>query len=317
MAKPLVVQTEDLDAVPAAWLRERAELVQCSHTEVPRFGQLMKQAEGLIVRTYTRVNLELLAGAPKLRVVARAGVGLDNIDIGACRSRGVEVVHTPGANTRAVVEYVNALMLDVLRPRMYMDRALAADQWVALRRELNAARQLCEMTLGIYGFGRIGTQMARLGAALNMRVLYTDLLEIPETARSGAAPVSPEALLRESDIVTVHVDERKSNRHLLNAAACAKLKPDVLFINTSRGFVVDHAALAAFLKSNPGAHAMLDVHDPEPIDAANPILGLSNARLSPHIASATDSAKREMSWVVRDVWRVLSGEKPECPAKHT
>lgn len=311
--KPLIIQTEDLDPAPAAWLRERCELIQCSHTE-PRFAELLKTADGLIVRTYTRVNVDLLAKAPRLKVVARAGVGLDNIDIPACRDRGIEVVHTPGANTRAVVEFVNALILDAFRPRAYLDRALPASEWTTIRRELNAQRQLCDMTLGIYGFGRIGTQMARLAAALNMRTLYTDLLDLPESSRSGASAVPPETLLRESDIVTIHVDERASNHHLLNAAAFANLKPDALFINTSRGFVVDHAALAAFLKSHPSAHAMLDVHDPEPIDAANPLLGLHNARLSPHIASATDTAKREMSWVVRDVWRVLSGEKPEFPA---
>jgi phosphoglycerate dehydrogenase-like enzyme len=313
--KPLVIQTEELDPAPAAWLREHAELVQCSHSEFPRFDQLLKQAEGLVVRTYTRVNLELLAKAPHLKVVGRAGVGLDNIDIAACRARGIEVVHTPGANTRAVVEFVNALICDAVRPRAYLDRAIPAADWITLRRELNAPRQLCEMTLGIYGMGRIGTQIARLGAALDMRVLYTDLLDVPEAVRAGARPVVPDQLLRESDIVSVHVDERPSNRHLLNATAFSKVKSEVLLINTSRGFVVDHSALATFLKSNPAAQAMLDVHDPEPIEASHPLLGLPNARLSPHIASATDAAKRQMSWVVRDVWRVLNGQQPEFPAR--
>ncbi|MBX3377643.1 MAG: hypothetical protein KF678_11650 [Phycisphaeraceae bacterium] len=315
MTKPLIIQTEDLDPLPAAWLRERADLIHCSHTDLPRFHDLLARAEGLIVRTYTRVNDELLSRAPHLKVVARAGVGLDNIDIPACRARGVEVVHTPGANTRAVVEFVAALLLDALRPRLFIDRPLPLQDWNRLRKELNAPRQLCDLTIGIYGFGRIGREIARLAAALNMRALYTDLLDIPEPARAGATPVPPDRLLRESDIVTVHVDERPSNRHLLNAAAFALLKPDAVFINTSRGFVVDHAALAGFLKANPGAQAMLDVHDPEPVEATNPLLGLPNAHLSPHIASATDHAKREMSWVVRDVWRVLSGQPPEFPAR--
>lgn len=314
MTKPIIIQTEDLDPVPAAWLRERAELIPCGHADA-RLPELLKAADGLIVRTYTRVDQELLSKGPRLRVVARAGVGLDNIDIPACRARGIEVVHTPGANTRAVVEYVTALMLDALRPRAYLDRALPADQWIAVRKELNAPRQLCDLTLGIYGMGRIGTQVARLGAAFNMRVLYTDLVEVPEGARSGAIPVTPERLLREADIVTVHVDERPENRNLLGEEAMGSLRADVLFINTSRGFVVDHAALAVFLRAHPRAQAMLDVHEPEPIVASNPLLGLPNARLSPHIASATDSAKREMSWVVRDVWRVLNGEKPEFRAK--
>lgn len=315
MTKPLIIQTEDLDPIPAAWLRERADLVHCSHTELPRFHDLLASAAGLIVRTYTTVGPDLLARAPLLKVVARAGVGLDNIDIPACRDRGVEVVHTPGANTRAVVEFVAALLLDALRPRVFLNHALPLQEWNKLRRELNAPRQLCDLTIGIYGFGRIGREIARLAAALNMRALYTDLLDIPEASRTGATPVPPDRLLRESDIVTVHIDERATNRHVFNAAAFGLLKPDVLFINTSRGFVVDPAALANFLSANASAQALLDVHDPEPFDASNPLLCLPNAHLSPHIASATDHAKREMSWVVRDVWRVLSGQPPEFPAR--
>lgn len=311
---PLVIQTEDLDREPAAWLAARCEFVACAFSDVPRFHELLKRAEGLVVRTYTKVNAELLGRAPKLRVVARAGVGLDNIDIPACRARGIEVVHTPGANTRAVVEYVSALIADSTRPRVYLDHAPTDAQWHDIRRSLNARRQLCEMTLGICGFGRIGSQIARVGAAMDMRVIYHDLVTIPEARRSGALPVSFDELLSGSDILSVHVDDRASNKWFFNAAAFGRMKRDVLFLNTSRGFVVDDGALAEFLKSAPGAVAMLDVHDPEPITKSNPLLGLSNARLSPHIASATDTAKRNMSWVVRDVWRVLSGERPEFPA---
>jgi phosphoglycerate dehydrogenase-like enzyme len=241
-------------------------------------------------------------------------VGLDNINIHACRSKGIEVVHTPGANTRAVVEFVAALLADALRPRIYLDHAPSAEEWHRVRRDMNAKRQLCELALGILGFGRIGSQVARLGAALDMRVQYYDLIEIPESARAGAIPVPLDTLLRESDVFSVHIDDRPTNRQFLDGKAFDRLRPDVLFLNTSRGFVIDDAALAAFLKANPLAQAMLDVHDPEPIEASNPLLGLANARLSPHIASATDTAKRNMSWVVKDVWRVLTGEKPEFPA---
>src|SRR5690606_28137715 len=144
--------------------------------------------------------------------------------------------------------------------------------WHELRRTYVARRQMDELTLGIYGFGRIGSAVARLGAALDMRVLYNDLLEIPESARAGATPVSPERLLAESDVVTVHVDYRPENRHLMNAAAFARMKPDALFINTSRGFVVDPAALREYLVRNPGAAAMIDVHDPyEPISPEYPL----------------------------------------------
>jgi D-3-phosphoglycerate dehydrogenase / 2-oxoglutarate reductase len=312
--RPLVIQTEDLDPEPAGWLAERCELEVCPSTD-PRFAALLMRAEGLVVRTYTYVNPAMLSGAPRLRVIGRAGVALENIDVAACRARGVEVVHTPGANTRAVVEYVTALMVDALRPRMYMDAAVPPERWHELRRIYIGRRQLDELTLGIYGFGRIGSAMARVGAALDMKVLYNDIVDIPERRRAGAESVGVERLLKESDILSVHVDFRPGNRHLLNAAAFAQMKPDALFINTSRGFVVDPAALRTYLLSNPLARAMVDVHDPqEPIPEGYPLLGVPGAKVSPHLASGTERAKRNMSWVVRDVWRVLQGEKPEFPA---
>lgn len=313
--RPLVIQTEDLDPEPAAWLAERCEYVVCPFDEGPRFGELLGRAEGLVVRTYTQVNRALLARAPRLRVVGRAGVALENIDIAACRERGVEVVHTPSANTRAVVEFVSAVIADATRPRKYLEGAVEPAEWHALRRELIGERELNEMVLGVWGFGKIGSAVARVAAAMEMRAVYNDLLEVPREGRHGAEPVSVERLLGESDILSVHVDYRAQNRHLVNAAALAKCKKDVLFINTSRGFVVDPAALAAFLRANPRARAMIDVHDPmEPIPEGYPLLGVPGARLTPHLASGTARAKRNMSWVVRDVWRVLNGEKPEFAA---
>jgi D-3-phosphoglycerate dehydrogenase len=127
--------------------------------------------------------------------------------------------------------------------------------------------------------------------------------------------VSVERLLAESDVLSVHVDYRERNRHIVNEQSLGKCKPGLLFINTSRGFVVDPAGLAAFLRKNPHALAMVDVHDPfEPVTADYPLLGVPNARLTPHLASGTAQAKRNMSWVVRDVWRVLVGEEPENAA---
>lgn len=313
-SKPLVVQTENLDAAAAAWLAERCELVVCSSDDAA-FANLLNRADGLLIRTYTNVNEAMLAGAPRLRVVARAGVGLDNVDVGACIKRSITVVSTPGANTRAVVELVTAYMLDALRPRVYLDHAPSKDQWNATRKSMIAPRQLCDLSLGIIGLGRVGSGMARVGAAMNMRVRYHDLVEIPETLRHGAEPAGLELLLRESDVVSVHVDGRAENRNLIGAHALGICRPNVMLINTSRGFVVDPSALAAFLKLHPAAMAVLDVHEPEPFGAEYPLLGVKNARLTPHIGAATASAHANMSWVVKALWRVLSGEKPEHPAR--
>lgn len=314
--RPFVVVTEELDEACRLWLAERCEVEACP-SEDARFGELIGRAGGLVVRTYTQVDSALLAKAPGLRVVGRAGVGLDNIDIAACRARGVEVVHTPDANTRAVVELVTAFMLDALRPREYLDKPLALKEWKSVRSGMVAPRQLAELTLGILGLGKVGGGVARVGAAMQMPVLFHDVRDISGEARWGAQPVSADDLFARCDVVSVHVDERASNRGLVGAALLARLKPGAMLINTSRGFVIDASAAAAWLKRDPSAMAILDVHDPEPFGADYPLLGLPNARLTPHIGAATRLAHRNMSWVVRDVWRVLSGEKPEfCAADH-
>lgn len=309
-----MIQTEDLDASAASWLGERCELLVQPADGSSAWTRALARAHGLVVRTYTRVDSALLAAAPVLRVVGRAGVGLDNIDVTACRTRGVEVVHTPGANTRAVVEYVLALMLDATRPRLFLDGPISSGEWNAVRRELVAKRELGEMTLGIWGLGRVGSGVARAASGLGMRTIYNDLRQIEPPGRFGAEPVSVERLLEESDVLTIHVDDRASNRGLLNTAALQRCRPEVLLINASRGMVVDAHALAAFMIAHPGAQALLDVHEPEPFDATYPLLDIPNVHLAPHLASGTQTAKRNMSWVVRDVWRVLSGERPEFPA---
>lgn len=305
MARPLVIQTEHLHAEAAQWLAERCELVQCPSEDEPRFSDLLKRADGLVIRTYTRVDTAMLDRAPRLRVVARAGVGLDNVDVPACEARGIRVFNTPDANTRAVVEYVTALLLDAVRPRVFLERALDTKSWKAARSDLIADRQLCEMTLGIWGLGKIGRQVARMARSIDMRVVYHDLLEIPEEQRHGALPVSRDEMLRTADALTIHVDGRAENHGILDAYALAQCKPDAIIINTSRGFVVDNAALAAFLLQNPESKALLDVHEPEPFGAEYELLGVENAWLSPHIASATSLAHKNMSWVVRQAWETL------------
>jgi phosphoglycerate dehydrogenase-like enzyme len=314
MTSPLVLQTEDLDASAAAWLAERCELVACG-VDDPRFSGLLARAEGLVVRTYTRVDGALLAGAPRLRVVGRAGVGLDNIDVGACAARGVRVVHTPDANSQAVAEFVLALLVDSSRPRVMIERAVDAKEWARLRKELRAPRQLSEMTLGVLGLGRIGSRVARMGVGIGMDVLYHDIREIGEQDRGGARPVSLAELCAKADVLTLHIDPRESNRRFVNASLLAMCKPALVLINTSRGVIVDDLALAAFLRRNPRAQALLDVHEPEPFGPDYPLLGLPNAHLSPHIAAATATAQENMSWVVRDVWLVLQGQEPEFGAR--
>lgn len=313
MAACTVVQSEHLAEPAAAWLAERCHLVVCPHDD-PGFRDALADADGLIVRTYTKVNAALLDAAPKLRVVGRAGVAVDNIDVVECRQRGIEVVHAPGSNTQAVVEYVLCLLCDALRPRMMIDRAVDKATWNRLRADVFAARQFNELTLGILGLGRIGRRVAEVARAIGMPVVFHDVTDVPDDARCGASRVSVEALFESSDVISLHIDSRPANRGFVGAALLERMKNDVLLINTSRGFVIDTAALAAFLRDHAAARAMIDVHDPEPIDADYPLLGVANATLLPHLAGRTVTALDNMSWVVRDVLAVLEGREPEHPA---
>lgn len=313
--RPTVVQTEELDPQAAHWLSERCELVKFGIERLPTLNGQLQHARGLVVRTYTKVDDALLDHLPNLKVVGRAGVGLENIDVAACTRRGIEVVHTPDANTSAVAEYVFSLIFDAIRPRLFLTETIDSKRWCELRKELRASRQLCEMTIGVLGLGRVGSSVARAAAGFGAKVIYHDLVAIPESRRFGAQPVDLGTLLTTADILTLHVDARPSNDRLLNADLLAKVKQDVLILNTSRGKVVDAKALAGFLQAHPQARALLDVHPDEPFLPSYPLVGLPNAFLSPHIAAATELANRKMSWVVEDIWRVLTGSVPAHAAQ--
>ena len=311
-----VVITETLDQTCADWLSEHCEVVWHQH-DAPGMDAQLADADALVVRTYTEVNDALLDQAPNVKVIGRAGVGLDNFDLPACEKRGVRVVYTPDANTQAVVEYVFGLILDHYRPRTALAPGTDAQAFHALRKT-EVGLELADLTLGILGMGRIGKRIATVAHAFGINVLGCDLLD--EAAIRKQLPGVPfsfvdhAALYTGSDIVTVHTDGRPENKQLINAEALTHLREDVLFINAARGMLVDHEALATWLEAHPDATAILDVHDPEPPAEDHPLYGCANAILLPHLASRTDTALRNMSWVVRDVVAVLEGREPQFAA---
>ncbi|MDF1869164.1 MAG: NAD(P)-dependent oxidoreductase [Phycisphaerales bacterium] len=313
MTNPLVLITEPIAQEPKAWLSERCTIVEMG-TDHPEFHSTLARAEGLVVRTYTIVDQSMLDQAPKLKVIARAGVGLDNIDIDACTSRGIRVVNAPHANAMAVVEYMISMLLTTLRPIHRITNPSDLNNWHQLREDAITPRSIIGTTLGIIGLGYIGSRVARAATGLGMEVHHNDLRTIPETQRQGSTPQSLETLLSKCETISIHVDGRAQNKDLINDDAFALMRPDVVFINASRGFVVDHHAAARFASANPDATLIFDVHHPEPIHTDSPLLGLPNVILTPHIAAATKQAKTEMSWVVRDVVAVLSGQDPAFPA---
>ncbi|MBI1335616.1 MAG: phosphoglycerate dehydrogenase [Phycisphaera sp.] len=320
--RPVVLITETLDETCAAWLAERAEVRWVPHDKPGALEKELPLADGLVVRTYTRVDNMLLGLAPKLKVVGRAGVGLDNIDCDACAARGVRVVYTPDANTQAVVEYVTALVFDDIRPRTNLPAppGYSPEVFHALRKS-EVGRQLSELTIGIVGFGRIGKRLGKAMYGLGVgRVLVNDLLTEASLRTQVAYPfeyVDKPALYAHSDIVTLHADGRAGNRHMMNAESFKRFRGDVLFINAARGFLVDHDTLFAWARENTKARIVLDVHDPEPPPPEASPAGASgvppNIRRLPHLASRTHEALLNMSWVVKDVVAVLEGREPEYP----
>ncbi len=313
MDKPLILITEPIACEPSLWLNEYCD-AQTIGIGDEGFDDLLSGTQGLVVRTYTKVDGAMLDRAPNLKVVGRAGVGLDNIDLDACADRGVRVVHTPRANAMAVVEYTISMLLNTLRPINAMSEHLDTDHWHAAREAAITPGSVVGTSLGIVGMGHIGSRVARAGLGLGMEVSFNDLREIEPKDTLGASCKSFEKLLGQSRCVSVHVDGRAENRGVIGQHEFGLMRADVILVNASRGFVVDPDAAVCFAKANPDARLVFDVHDPEPIDLGSELMGLGNVILTPHIAAATKQAKLAMSWVVRDVWAVLNGREPEFPA---
>lgn len=311
---PFVLVTEDTDARPLAWLKERARVVEAA-PGTSEFEAAQPEIVGLVVRTYTKVNAALLDRCPKLKVVGRGGVGIENIDVKACRARGVEVVYTPDANSFAVADFVIGYALQLLRPwAFFRDRVYEPKEFRHVRDTLRGV-QLDELTFGILGMGRVGRRLGHIAATgFGARVIYHDILDVRSQLTFPAEAVDKPTLFRAADIVTLHIDMRPGNEHLVGAPLISLMKPTAILINASRGEVLDDAALAAAIREKRIAGAAIDVFDPEPPKADYPLLGFDNVLLTPHMAARTYTAVENMSWVVRDVIDVLNGKPPKYPA---
>ena len=315
MSKPTVLVTEGSDTKPLDWLREHANVVEVNYDD-PGFDAALATADGMVVRTYTKVNAALLAKAPRLKVVGRGGVGLENIDVAACRARGVQVVYTPDANTIAVGDFVFGYALQLLRPWAFFKDAVYAPKEFKRIRNTMRGRQLNELTIGILGMGRVGRRVGHIAAhGFGMRLIYNHILDIrPESLDFPATRVDKPTLYRESDILSLHVTMIPGNENLVGREQLATMKPDAILINTSRGEVLDAAALREAIVNKRLAGAALDVFWPEPPEPGFPLLGLDNVLLTPHLAARTYTAIENMSWVTRDIVEVLEGRRPKYPA---
>jgi (S)-sulfolactate dehydrogenase len=257
--------------------------------------------DALIVRNRTQVNAEILAAAPKLRVVGRLGVGLDNIDVAACTARNIEVIPATGANALAVAEYVICTAMMLLRGAYLSSTEVAAGTWP--RGPLSNGRETAGKTLGIVGFGGIGRLTAQLASGLGMQVIAHDPM-IPGTApvwsETGVTCLALADLLKQSDVVSLHIPLTPQTRNLLGASQIAGMKPGAVIINSARGGVVDESALAAALREKRLGGAALDVFDAEPLKAGSPLAGCPNLVLTPHIAGVTAESNVRVSDMIAE-----------------
>jgi len=253
------------------------------------FRQHLANADALIVRSAVLVDTEVLAAAPKLRVIGRAGVGVDNIDLRAATAAGILVMNTPGGNAVSVAEHTLALMLSLARSIPIASASVRAGKWEKRR---FMGTELRGKTLGIVGLGSIGREVVRRAAAFEMRIIATDPYVHSQTAKDVGVELVPlQTLYAESDYITLHTALTPESNRLLSHDAFARMKKGVRIINCARGELIDEQALKDALVAGKVGGAALDVFEVEPPDPADPILAMDNFIGTPHIGGSTEEAQ--------------------------
>jgi lactate dehydrogenase-like 2-hydroxyacid dehydrogenase len=258
----------------------------------------VRGCDGIVTLLTDRVDDELLdAAGPGLKVVSNYAVGYDNIDVAAVTRRGIPAGNTPGVLTETTADLAFALLMAAARRLPEGDRYVRDGKWKTWGPLLLLGPDVHGATIGIVGFGRIGQAMARRARGFGMRVLYQDLhrVDAATEAELGATYAPLEAMLPQADFVSLHTNLTPETRGLIDAEKLSWMKPTAVLVNTSRGPVIDHAALAAALRSGQIFAAALDVTDPEPIPMDDPLVGLDNCLIVPHIASASRATRAKMA----------------------
>lgn len=285
-----VLVAEPLSAEGLELLRSEHEVDFSPELSREDFLNRLPGFDALIVRSGVKVDAEAIAAGTRLRVVGRAGVGVDNIDVAAATAAGILVVNAPTANTMAAAELTVGLMYALARNIAAADASLRRGEW---RRADFMGHELRARTLGIIGLGKIGLAVAERARAMAMTLLGSDPFVSSETAAErGIELVDVPRLLRESDVVTVHVPLNDETRGLINAAALKTMKSSAFVVNVARGGVIDEAALAAALHSGELAGAAIDVYEHEP-PRDSPLMTAPNTVLTPHLGASTREAQRK------------------------
>jgi D-3-phosphoglycerate dehydrogenase len=267
---------------------------------------IMPEYDGLIIRSGTQADADVLAAGKKLKVVGRAGIGVDNIDIPAATAQGIVVMNTPGSNSVATAEQTMTLMLAVSRHTVPAHNSLAAGEW---NRAQFTGVELHGKVLGIVGFGRIGRLVAERAKAFGMTVLAHDpFVKAEDAAKLGVSLVSLDRVFSQADYLTLHTAVTPQTTKMINRPALKKMKKGVIIINVARGKLIDEAALAEALQEGHVKAAALDVYTSEPPAANNPLIGLPNVLHTPHLGASTVEAQRNVATqIVSQVLDCLRG----------
>jgi lactate dehydrogenase-like 2-hydroxyacid dehydrogenase len=296
---PIVIVSHSL---PEGWLdllENRCELIigpPEGDQLTERLENYLPDAEGLFTLLTIKVDDALLSRAPNLKVVSNMAVGFDNVDVEACTRRGIPVGNTPGVLTDGTADLTMAILLAAARRLFEANLDAREGRWTTWSPTGWLGKDLSGATLGIIGLGKIGTAIARRAKGFGMDLIFSDPHPNTELAiELGAERVVLDELLKEADFVSLHVPLTKRTKHLINEDALKLMKPSSLLINTSRGPIVDQAALIHALKNGVIGGAALDVTDPEPLPPDNELFSLENCLVVPHIGSATWNTRRRMA----------------------
>ncbi|MFA5355781.1 MAG: phosphoglycerate dehydrogenase [Candidatus Omnitrophota bacterium] len=261
----------------------------------------IKNYDALIVRSATKVNKDIIAAAAKLKVIGRAGVGLDNVDLPAATQKGIIVMNTPGGNTISTAEHTMSMILSLSRNIPQANTSMKKGEW---KRSKFMGIELYGKTLGIIGLGRIGTEVARRSLSFGMKVLAYDPFLSREVAESlGIEIAELKELLADSDYITVHTPLTEETKHVISDKEFAMMKKGARLINCARGGIIDEAALLKALKDGKVAAAALDVFEKEPLQAESELLKFDNVILTPHLGASTEEAQVNVAIEVAEIVR--------------
>jgi glyoxylate reductase len=314
MERPRILSTRPLFEAARQILNQHFAVDYWTPEQIPRDVLLRRIAdkEGLVCLLTEKVDEELLNAAPKLRIAATVSVGYDHVDVAACTRHKVAATNTPGVLDATTADFAWTLLMAIARRVTEGHDWMRSGNWPGWDLDQLCGSDVHRKTLGILGFGRIGREIACRAQGFQMRILYSDAFRAKEEVERElhAEFVTRDQLLAESDFITLHVPLLPDTRHLISTAALLKMKPTAYLINTSRGPVVDEAALAAALDGGKIAGAALDVFENEP--AVYPgLLNRGNVILTPHIASASVETRTKMAvMAAENVVAMLTGKKP-------